>query len=237
MTKIAEPNGIILKDRYYIWTYRPKEYWKLADRITSEKNLYKKHICAIGYLSRYHAKKVVTYLYGVDSLSYIHIIKGKKLIDQGIKEITVKKFKCRVFIKGKPVKLKKWVFPIESQINTHRRRKFTLKMYNIFRRYGRKKFDYELKLALYGQRPGFDSYYLKKKAISVNAYLIQAYPEINPYPEGYTEYLKKTYRFVDGKTDALVQLKNTGVFRNFTPKGRPRGNPNFSKKASAIDKG
>ena len=86
-------NLIVYPDLYYIWTYRPKELWKNFYKQT-ERCLYKKHICGIGFYSRFHARHIVSLMLSKKALLYIHIVRGDKLIKEGkeeeFKELTPK---------------------------------------------------------------------------------------------------------------------------------------------------
>ena len=87
MVKLARDNRKIYPDLIYVWTWRPDEYWgwtkyqyATESKYRTEKLLYKKHICGLGVFSRYHSRRTITLLLGVDANLYIHTIKGKNLI-------------------------------------------------------------------------------------------------------------------------------------------------------------
>lgn len=141
MVKLKESNiGPILPDRYYIWTWRPDT----TNKIITEKKLYRKHLTGIPYFTRHHVKVTLVYLYGVDVLQYIHIISGRKLLQQGIRELSdmngklLKRGATKFWFKGKFVKAKKFIIPDEYKIDKHRRRRFMVQMHRVFKSKGKR---------------------------------------------------------------------------------------------------
>lgn len=132
MVKIKRDKHFVWPDRYYIWTYFPKKYRKSIDSV-NKNSLYAKHYTCIPYMTRQHAKHVVTYYYGVKALHYIHIIHGSRLIKKGIttfnKANGKKDHQTCCFLKGRngewfPAFLKQWAYPPEFMYDSHRRRKY-----------------------------------------------------------------------------------------------------------------
>jgi len=128
---VQRVDQIIYDDLYYIWTYPPPDMYASFYR-QSKRFLYRKHICGIGYYSRFHARHIVSLMCGSKALIYIHIIKGDKLIKQGITHLP-QHYLHRVYInspftKDGSRKLKKWIYPPEYKFDRHRRRAFVLKL-------------------------------------------------------------------------------------------------------------
>lgn len=169
--KVYRDNTVIYPDLYYLWTWRPDKYWKRNKSITI-KSLYKKHICGIGYYSRYHAKHVCTELLGVDALLEIHVIKGKRLIKQGITTIP-KNYSEYIFFKGDPRKLRRWIYPQEFRYDSHRRRHFIVYLVRSAEDQGVKAFNKKYKRYLYGYRKSFSSTYFRYKRNKVTFTLVQ----------------------------------------------------------------
>lgn len=174
MVKLKEENnGPIRPDRYYIWTWRPDT----TNKYITERSLYRKHLTGIPYFSRHHIKVTLVYLYGVDVLQYIHIISGRKLIKQGIRELSDMNGKkmayTKFWYKGKPVTAKKFIIPDEYHIDKHRRRRFMVQMHRVFKSKGRKEFDERYSIKLYGQRQGISTEHLHKKRLQVNLAILQ----------------------------------------------------------------
>lgn len=87
MVRLAESKYVVHRNRYYLWSYIPKEYCsKSYNKVTpSGKFLYRKHICGIPYYTRLHAKKMITILLGVDALLEIRVVSGRRLYRQGLR--------------------------------------------------------------------------------------------------------------------------------------------------------
>lgn len=169
--KVYRDNTVIYPDLYYIWTWRPDKYWKLHDRIT-EHSLYKKHICGIGFYSRYHAKHVLTELLGVDVLMDIHIIRGKRLLKQGITTVP-KNYSDKIFFKGEPRLIKRWIYPPEFRYDSHRRRHFIVYLVRSAEDHGIKAFNAKYKRYFYGYRQSFPWWYYKQKKRKIIRTLVQ----------------------------------------------------------------
>ena len=135
-------------DEYWGWT---KYQYATESKYRTEKLLYKKHICGLGFFSRYHARRTITLLLGVDTNLYIHTIKGKNLIKQGITDLP-KKGHQSIFFKGKPTKIRRFIFPAEARMDKHRRRHFVVRMNKIYKKHGRRAFNRAYQIALYGYR-------------------------------------------------------------------------------------
>lgn len=170
MTRIRETYGIVNPNYYYVWTWRPKEYWKYASQ--KEKRLYKKHFCSTPYFTRFHAKRTLTIYFGADVLGYIHIIKGKTLIKMGVTHFQ-KKWGRHIFFKGKPKITPRFITPPEYLVDKHRRRYYRTRMYRAIR-LGRKNFNNFYALALYGYNEGLDIQYRKQKRYQLRQAIIQS---------------------------------------------------------------
>lgn len=142
MVKIKRDDRFVWPDRYYIWTYYPKEIRKSISTISKNK-LYAKHITCIPYFSRQHAKHVVTFYHGKKALHYIHIISGKRLIKQGYTTFNKgsKKYKKGIFIKGKFRYVRQWAYPPEYQYDKHRRRYYIVRLNRAFEIGGKNYFN------------------------------------------------------------------------------------------------
>lgn len=169
--KVKRDNTLIYPDLYYVWCYRPDEYWK-NHKVISEYSLYRKHYCGIGFYSRYHAKHVLTHLLGVDVLSYIHIIRGKKLLKLGITNVP-KNYSEFIFFKGKPRKIKRWIYPPEFRYDSHRRRHFIVYLVRSAEDQGVKAFNNKYKRYFYGYRQSFPWSYYKRKNNKIIRDIIQ----------------------------------------------------------------
>ena len=172
MVKIAENPQIIHKDRYYLWSYIPDSTGRYS-RVTKTL-LFRKHICGIPFYTRLHAKRMMVYKLGVDSLSEVKIVSGKKLLKEGI-EFLPKAALKQVWYKNKLWNIKKWIFPPDYAYNKHRRRRFSTRMIHILKKYGKKRFNQELIRAYYGYRIGFKFSYKNLKRYQINSALV---PEI-----------------------------------------------------------
>ena len=121
----------------------------------TEQKLYKKHICAVPYFTRYHAKDILLNKFGT-TISDCHIIKGKRLIRQGITEIDgPKKRLFSVRHKGRWYKVRRFRYPIEWRLFPNAR-SFKISMYNYFFNHTRKEFDDHYKSIYIGERYGLD---------------------------------------------------------------------------------
>lgn len=187
MVKLKESNiGPILPDRYYIWTWRPDT----TNKIITEKKLYRKHLTGIPYFTRHHVKVTLVYLYGVDVLQYIHIISGRKLLQQGIRELSdmngklLKRGATKFWFKCKFVRAKKFIIPDEYKIDKHRRRRFMVQMHRVFKSKGKKAFDERYSIKLYGQRQGISPAYTKQKRLQIYSSILQDLREAESRGEG-----------------------------------------------------
>lgn len=176
MVKLREGNNEPIRpDRYYIWTWRPDT----TNKYITEKSLYRKHLTGIPYFTRHHVKVTLVYLYGVDVLQYIHIISGRKLIKQGIRELSdmngklLKKGSTKFWFKGKFVKARKFIMPDEYHIDKHRRRRFMVQMHRVFKSKGKKEFNERYSIKLYGQRQGISPKYTRQKRLQINLAILQ----------------------------------------------------------------
>lgn len=170
MTKIRETYGIVNPNYYYVWTWRPKEYWKYEHQ--GKSRLYKKHFCSTPYFTRFHARRTLSIFFGVDVLGYIHIIKGKNLIKMGITHFH-RKYGRHIFYKGKPHMTPRFITPPEYLVDKHRRRYYHTRMYRAIR-LGRRNFNNFYALALYGYNEGLDIRYRKEKRYQLRKSILQS---------------------------------------------------------------
>lgn len=152
MVRIKRDQHFVWPDRYYIWTYFPPKYRK-SNRTKNQ--LYQKHYTCIPFFTRRHAKHVVCFYHGVKALHSIHIIKGSRLIKQGIttfnKANGINKYHKAAFIRKRdgtwyPGMLRQWVYPPEYRMDSHRRRHYIVSLNKAFENHGKNGFNkkYEL---------------------------------------------------------------------------------------------
>lgn len=154
---------------YYVWQYYREEDRK-SIKVVSEKLLYRKHICAIPFLSRYHARDMIRYMFGNSILDY-HIIKGRKLIQQGI--TTIDGNKSHLFqIRGDDGwhKLKRFRYTIEGKTHTNLE-EFKKSLYNFFLNHTKKEFNDHYKAIYMGERIGIDKSIRSKRYIKISSTL------------------------------------------------------------------
>lgn len=152
MVRLKESLRVINPKRYYLWSYIPNR--KRNEIISpSRKSLYQKKICGVPFYTTLHARRMMYYQLGLDSFSEIHIIRGRKLIKEGITYLDDRKPNT-IWFKGRLYHIKKWITPADYMLNKHRRRRFRVKMFTTFEKYGKKKFNQELIRIYYGYRPG-----------------------------------------------------------------------------------
>lgn len=164
---------------YYVWQYYTEKEYKSIKTVTPSK-LYKKHICAIPYLTRYHAKDMLLHKFGTDT-NDCHVIQGKRLIKQGIKEIDSNKRRLfSIRHNGRWYKVKRFRFPIEWKLLSNAR-SFKISMYNYYFNHTRKEFDDHYKSIYIGNRYGLDT------------------SNISPRKNA----LRRTLRRLDGDNEAL----------------------------------
>lgn len=168
--------GVIHPKFYYIWTYWTSKYKKRSKALT-EKSFYMKKICGIGYLSRYHAKHVAVKTCGVDVLKYIHIIKGSKLIKQGVTTLKVNRRLNCIDYKGKLVKLRRWIYPSEYSITRTRRSLFIMQNTVRWKKFGRKAFNRHYKKFFIGSRIGISKLTVSRNLWAVRAKLLEQDPD------------------------------------------------------------
>lgn len=145
-------------DKYYIWTWRPKEYWHLS----GIKANYKKQYCAQPFYTRYHAKKTAVLHFGVDALADIRVISGRSLIKQGITQFPQTKLRLKAFIKGVPRGVPPWIMSPEHRFDKFVRKDFRRAMARAAKM-GRKAFNYFYAMSLYGYTQLLDKKYLAAK--------------------------------------------------------------------------
>lgn len=167
MVKIKESSiDPIRPNRYYIWTWVPRKF-----RRRTKKFLYMRHLTGIPYFTRQQIKTTLTYIYGVDVLAYIHIISGRRLINQGIYHISdmnyLPKGSTKFWYKGHLVKARKFIIPSEYKIDKHRRRHFMVMMHQAFKKHGKKYFDQKYQFKLFGQRKSISTWYIHKKRLQI----------------------------------------------------------------------
>ena len=84
MVKLRRDVDKVHSKAIYAWSYHTTHSYRHCRAVT-EKSFYKKKYCQIPFYSRVHAKHILTSLYGVDALRYVHFISGKELRAQGMK--------------------------------------------------------------------------------------------------------------------------------------------------------
>lgn len=152
MVRLLESNRIINPKRYYLWSYIPDN--QVQNRLTpSGKFFYQKRICGIPFYTTLHARRMMYYQLGIESFSTVHIIRGRKLIREGIKYLDYKHPQL-LWYRNRLRSIRKWITPPDYLMNKHRRRRFRVKMYECFTKHGKKKFNEELVRVYYGYRPG-----------------------------------------------------------------------------------
>lgn len=152
MVRVKRDHHFVWPDRYYVWTYFPKKYRKSVNKV-NKNTLYAKHYTCVPYMTRQHAKHVITYYYGVRALHYIHIIHGSRLIKKGIttfnKANGQRDFQKYCFLKDSKGEwfrayLKQWAYPPEYLYDSHRRRRYIVKLNQKLgngKKLGRKRFN------------------------------------------------------------------------------------------------
>ena len=163
--KVYRDNTIIYNDLVYLWCYIPK-YRIPSNRrgLVTKKSLYMKWYCGVGFYSRYHARHVISELYGSTNTHHIHIISGKRLIREGITHIKNKKWSNYIYINGRLRIVRRWVYPPEFKCDSHRRRHFIVYLVSTAEDQSIKKFNIKYKRYFYGYRQSFPwSYYQKRK--------------------------------------------------------------------------
>lgn len=158
----------VQKDKYYIWTWRPKSYWKRPGVMAA----YKKHVSAQPFYTRYHAKRTAVAHLGVDALAYIRVVSGRYLLKRGITCFPYKRLKYRVFYKGKPRGMPPWVMPPEYRFGRNPRKCFRELLARKAKK-GRKEFNEFYAFALYGYVESLDKKYLAKERRKVRDQILQ----------------------------------------------------------------
>ena len=197
MVRVKRDQYFVWPDRYYVWTYFPKKYRKSVNKV-GKNTLYAKHYTCVPYMTRQHAKHVVTYYYGVRALHYIHIIHGSRLIKQGITTFNrangQKDYQKHCFLKGAkgewfPAYLKQWAYPPEYMYDSHRRRRYIVNLNRVLgngKKLGRKRFNrlytkynlgnrYRRISSIYFRH----SYIITRKKVNIEVYLEDLQQEIN----------------------------------------------------------
>lgn len=206
-------NLIVYKDLYYVWTYRPPELWKNFYKHT-EKSMYKRHICGIGFYSRFHARHIISNLINKKALLYTHIVRGDKLIKEGITNLP-KFYNDRIFVNDPHTKygnrkLRRWIYPPEFNYDKHRRRHFILYLVKSAEDKGPKAFDLKYKKYFNGFRKSVTlKNYLKKKREIYYKFLVQERKALGLPEEGIVfnqeflkEYMKqKKLKLLQNSTD------------------------------------
>lgn len=175
--RLLEDITYIRPDRYYICTYLPKWAYKNSYLVSSDKFL-KKHITGVPFFSRYHIRKNLSYFFNPKIAQSVDIIRGDKLIHQGITRVPKKRFYTfyyenrRKNIKGMP----RFIMPPEYSYDKHRRRRYTLILTRTYLQYGSKQFDYRYQLELYGFTGNLSKEYLAQENRKIYNTLTQTLP-------------------------------------------------------------
>lgn len=165
--KVHRDNTKIYRDMVYAWTYLPdNKYPKRANKF-SEKSMFKKHYCGVGFYSRYHARHVLSETFGLNKVArQVRLIQGKRLIKEGITTLP-KKAVNYLYIDGRLRKVRRWIYPPEFRYDSHRRRHFIVYLVTAAEDKGVKAFNRKYKTYLYGHRKSFSWSYYKRKETKI----------------------------------------------------------------------
>lgn len=203
MVKIKRDFDKVYPKAVYAWSYYTPYTYRHVNSIT-KKSFYRKKYCQVPFYSRVHAKHVLTTMYGVDALRYVHFISGKKLRSQGMKVFKQQKYPHEVLFGEKGIyieryissrntygtvhayhgTLKMYIYPPEYQYDKHRRRHFTVALHNK-RKKGIAYFNKWYKSQFYGSRSGISKTHLRAKRKEVNDALLQEIPSLKPTSSRY----------------------------------------------------
>ena len=203
MVKLRRDVDKVHSKAIYAWSYHTTHSYRHCRAVT-EKSFYKKKYCQIPFYSRVHAKHILTSLYGVDALRYVHFISGKELRAQGMKVFKQQKYPYEVYFGEHGIQnevyvqsrkryevchiywgsLKKYIYPPEFIYDKHRRRYFAVLLQRK-RRHGITKFNKWYKQQFYGSRPGVSKKHLKAKRREINESILQEIPSLKPLSRRY----------------------------------------------------
>lgn len=203
MVKLRKDVDKVYSKAIYAWSYYTTYSYKHCRAVT-EKSFYKKKYCQIPFYSRVHAKHILTSLYGVDALRYVHFISGKKLRSQGMRVFKQQKYphevyfgehgiKTEIYVKSRKRyeichiywgSLKKYIYPPEFIYDKHRRRYFAVLLQRK-RKQGITKFNKWYKQQFYGNRQGISKKALHEKRKEINDALLQEIPSLRPTSRRY----------------------------------------------------
>ena len=215
---VYRSNYIVYPDLYYIWTYVPQSLYKAHD---TEAALYKKHYCGIGFYSRFHARHMVALSINKKALLYIHIIRGDKLIREGITTLP-KAYNDRIFVNSPYTKygdrkIRKWRYPPEFNYDKHRRRHFILYLVRSAEDHGWRAFDYKYKKYFNGYRESVSVRgYLRKKRRIYYKFLKSYRKSLGLPEEGitYDNELLSRYSKEKKKQKTLSKKSNQDLYSN-----------------------
>lgn len=203
MVKLRRDVDKVHSKAIYAWSYHTAHSYRHCRAVT-EKSFYKKKYCQIPFYSRVHAKHILTSLYGVDALRYVHFISGKNLRAQGMKVFKQQKYPYEVYFGEHGIQnevyvqsrkryevchiywgsLKKYIYPPEFIYDKHRRRYFAVLLQRK-RRQGITKFNKWYKQQFYGSRQGISKKHLQSKRKEVNDAILQEIPSLRPTSRRY----------------------------------------------------
>lgn len=218
--KVYRDNTIVYPDLYYVWTYMPPEICKTFFR-HNKRLMYRKHICGIGYYSRYHARHIISLMLYDKAMDYCHIVKGSKLIKEGITTLP-KKYNDRVYIndpftKDGSRKLRRWIYPPEFKYDKHRRRHFIVYLVRSAEDKGVYAFNKKYKRYFNGYRePSSVKNYIYKKKRIFNQFL-------------------REYRIKKGLPENGITYDN-GLLKEWAKRRKEEKQPILRKSSSSIIK-
>lgn len=154
---------------------------------TTEGALYKKHYCGIGFYSRFHARHIVAITISKKALLYIHVVRGDKLIKEGITTFN-KAYNDRIFVnspftKYGDRKLRRWRYPPEFNYDKHRRRHFILYLVKSAEDRGWRAFDSKYKKYFNGYRDSVTVRGYLKKRRRIYCKFLRSYRKLLGLPE------------------------------------------------------
>lgn len=163
-SKSSDP---IRPNRFYVWTWIPKNYLSKAD-----KYFYPKHLTGIPYFTKEQIALTYKLTFGTHVLKKIRVIRGRELIQQGVYtpwDVNPNGGHSRFWYKGELIPAPRIYLPIECK-NLYHTRELLYKAYKKHRRNG---FNRLYKKILAGQRVGISPYFQRKKRRQISNVILQ----------------------------------------------------------------
>ena len=159
----------IRPDRYYVWTWVPKEY-----EGRTRKHFYPKHLTGVPYYSSEHLKITLKLYYGRKVLDVIHIISGKQLLKEGVYglDLNLTRASSKFWYRGKLRRAYRFYYPPEYRFNKYEKHLFMKRLTDTFTKYGKEAFNQEYKFSLIGQREGFSPKLNSRKRAKIRDLII-----------------------------------------------------------------